>query len=169
MRDAAPVVGRGEILLRRELAAAKHVPQPEFGTQPAIALPRDPAGDEPLRVDRTPVRKARLGVEIGDLLDIGSRVDRLKQPGAAQIIGDHLRHAARDFGIARRTGDEIRDRHRDRLDVAFIDAQAKLRRSGPRKHRAGRRCRAERKQTPAREPEGPKRAVCRHNILRSQT
>ncbi len=39
--DAAPIVRRREILLAVELLAGEHVPQPEFGLQPPVALPRD--------------------------------------------------------------------------------------------------------------------------------
>ena len=63
---APPVVGRGEILLAVELLAGEHVPQPELGLQPAVALARDAAGDQRLRVDRAPVGKARHVIDVGD-------------------------------------------------------------------------------------------------------
>ena len=71
-----------------ELLAGEHVPQPEFGLEPSVALPRDAAGDQRLRVDRAPVGKARQRVGVGDLLDIGRRIDRREQAGALQIVGD---------------------------------------------------------------------------------
>ena len=55
VRDAPPVVGRGEILFAVELLAGKHIPETELGLQPSVALARDPAGDQCLRIDRAPV------------------------------------------------------------------------------------------------------------------
>ena len=123
VRDAAPVVRRGEILLAGELLAGDHVPQPELDLEPAVALARDAAGDQRLRVDRAPVGKARQRVEARDLLDVGRRIDRREQAGAAQVGGDDLRDAARGFGVARRAADEIRDRDRHRLHVALRDVE----------------------------------------------
>ena len=40
VRDAPPVVRRGEILLAGQLLAGEHVPQPELGLEPAVALAR---------------------------------------------------------------------------------------------------------------------------------
>ena len=57
--DAAPVVGGGEVLLAGELLGLEHVPQPEFGLEPAVGLARDAAGHQRLRVDGAPVGKAR--------------------------------------------------------------------------------------------------------------
>ena len=55
VRDAPPVFRRGEILLAGELLAGEDVPQPEFGLQPPVALPRHAAGHQRLRVDGLPV------------------------------------------------------------------------------------------------------------------
>src|SRR5208282_6515431 len=55
--DAAPIVGRREILLAGELLAREHVPESEFGLEAAIALAGDASGDESLCVDGAPIGK----------------------------------------------------------------------------------------------------------------
>ena len=97
--DAAPIVGRGEILLAGELLAGEHVPQPELGVQPPVALPRDAAGDERLRIDGAPVGEARHRVDAGDRFDEGGGIDRREQAAALQVRGDDLRDAARGVVI----------------------------------------------------------------------
>jgi hypothetical protein len=94
MSDAAPIVGRGEVLLAGELLAGEHVPQPELGLQPAVGLTGHSAGDQRLRVDGLPVGKARHRVDIRNPLDEGRRIDRGKQSGTLQVGGDHLRRCA---------------------------------------------------------------------------
>ncbi len=90
MGDAPIVVGRGEVLLAGLLAAAEHVPQPEFGLEAAVGLAGDAAGDERLGVDRAPVGKSRRDVGVGDLLDEGGRIDRREQAAAPKVAGDDL-------------------------------------------------------------------------------
>ena len=108
MRDPPPVVRRREILLAVELLAGEHVPQPEFRLQAAVALPRDAAGDQRLRVDRAPVGKTRHVIAIGDLLDEGGRIDRRKQPAALQIVADHARDIAPAYRLPdRKSGSAI--------------------------------------------------------------
>ena len=92
--------GRGEVLLAGELLAGAHVPQPELDLEPPVALARDAAGDQRLRVDRLPVGKARQRVEARDLLDEGRRIDRREQAGAPQVGGDDLRDAARAASVS---------------------------------------------------------------------
>ena len=72
MGDAPPDFRRGEILRAGELLRRGNVPQPEIGLQPAVALARDAAGDQRLRVDDAPIGKARQHVDVGDPLDIGA-------------------------------------------------------------------------------------------------
>ena len=48
MRDAAPVLRRGEILQAQHLAFAVDIPQAEIDAQPAVGLHRDLAGDQRL-------------------------------------------------------------------------------------------------------------------------
>ena len=123
VRDAAPIFRRGEILLARELLAGDHVPQAEFGLEPAIGLPRHPAGDQRLRVDGLPVLELRRDVDIVDALDEGRLVDRRKQARALQIVGDDLRDAIADVGVGRRARQEVGDRDRDRLKCGRVDAE----------------------------------------------
>ena len=92
--DAAPVVRRGEILLAGELLAGEHVPQPEFGLEPAVGLPRHRSGHQRLRIDGAPIGKVRHRVDAGDVLDESRRIDRREQAAALQIGGDDLRDAA---------------------------------------------------------------------------
>ena len=108
VRDAPPVVGRREVLLAVELLAGEHVPQPELGLQPPVALARDAAGDQRLRVDGAPVGKARHGVDVGDLFDEGRRIDRREQAAALQIVGDDLRDVARRYRLRPASRQEVR-------------------------------------------------------------
>ena len=124
VRDPPPDVGRGEILRAGELLVGGDVPQPEFRFQPAVALPGDAAGDQRLGVDGAPVGEARQSVDVGDPLEIGLRIDRREQAGALQVGGDDLRDVARDLAIVRGAADEVRNRDRDRLDVALGDVDA---------------------------------------------
>ena len=132
MRDTAPDVGRGEILRAGELLGGGHIPQPEFRLQPAVALARDAAGDQRLGVDGAPIGKPRQRVDVRDPLDIGRGIDRREQAGALQVGGDHLRDVARDVAVVRAAADEIRNRDRDRLDVALGDVDADDRAGGAR-------------------------------------
>ena len=55
--------------------------------------------------------KARHGVDVGDLLDVGGGIDRREQAAALQIGGDDLRHTVRRYrrsGPARRRNREWR-------------------------------------------------------------
>jgi hypothetical protein len=65
------------------------------------------------------VGELRRGVDVGDVFDIGGRIDRIEQPAALEIVGDDLRHAGADLAIPRRSRHEIRDRDRQRGEVAF--------------------------------------------------
>jgi hypothetical protein len=101
-----------------------------------VGLARQPAGDQRLRVDDTPVREARHRVGVDDLFDIGGGIDRREQAGAAQIRGDHLADAARKLAVGRAAAEKVRNRDRHRLDVAFGDLQPEHRAGGL--HHAGR-------------------------------
>ena len=166
MRNAPPVVRRGEVLLAGELLARGHVPQAELDLEPPVALARHAPGDEALRIDGLPVGETRQRIEARDLLDVGRRIDRVEQAGAAQVIGDDLRDAARGFGVAGRPADEVRDGDRDRLDIALRDVEPQLGGRRTRQQRARRgRC-TKRKHAPAREAE--RRQIFRHSVFRSQ-
>ena len=93
----------------------------------AVALPRHAAGHQRLRVDLLPAIELRRGVDVGDALDEGGLIDRREQPAALEIVGDDLRHADADLGIAWRAGDEIRDRDRKRREFALGNDDALLR------------------------------------------
>ncbi len=54
-----------------------------------------------------------------DFSMIGGLIDRREQPAALEVVGDHLRDADADFGIAGRAGDEVRDRDRYRRELAL--------------------------------------------------
>ena len=54
---------------------------------------------------------------------IGGLIDRREQPAALEIVGDDLGDADADFARRRRAADEIRNRDRQRRDVAFRDYQ----------------------------------------------
>jgi hypothetical protein len=110
-------------LLAVLLLAREHVPQPEFGAHAPVALARDAAGHQRLRVDRAPVGEARHGIRVDDILDEGGGVDRCEQAGAPQIAGDDLRDTASGLGILRRAAGEFRQRNRHRLEIAFGDLQ----------------------------------------------
>ena len=126
MGDAAPVFRRGEILLAGELLGGGDVPQPEFGFQAAVALPGHAAGDQRLGVDGLPVLELGRGVDIGDLLDEGRRVDRREQSAALEVIGDDLGDADADLGVRRRARHEVRDRDRQRRGFAAAHGNAYL-------------------------------------------
>ena len=95
------------------------VPETEFGLEAAVALPRHAAGHQRLRVDLLPAIELRRGVDVGDALDEGGLIDRREQPAALEIVGDDLRHADADLGIAWRARHEIRDRDRERNELTF--------------------------------------------------
>jgi len=125
--DAAEIVRRREVLLAGELGGAVHVPQPELGLDAAVGLAGGAPGDEGLGIDGAPIRVARLHVGVGDLLDECGLVDRGEQAAALEICRDDLRDAARGFAIGRAAGEEIRQRDRDRLDVALVEIEAQHR------------------------------------------
>ena len=111
--------------------AAEHVPQPELGLDAAVALAGDAAGDQRLGVDGAPVGKARRHVGIGDLFDEGGGIDRREQAAALEIRGDDLGNAARRFAVGRTAGEEIRQRDRQRLDIALVEVEAQHRARRP--------------------------------------
>ena len=115
-----------------ELLAGEHVPQPELGLQPAVGLAGDAAGDQRLRVDRAPVGKARHRVDVGDLLDVGRRVDRREQAERRRLVAMTCVTLRAMSRLGRRAADEIRHRDRHRLDVALrdVDAEHGARRRG---------------------------------------
>ena len=119
VRDAAPIVGRGEILLAGELLAGEHVPEPELGLQPPVALAGDASGRKRLRVDGAPVGKVRHGVNAGDFLEEGGGIDRREQAAALEVRGDDLANALRGIVVGRGTAHEIGDGYRQRLEVAL--------------------------------------------------
>jgi hypothetical protein len=92
----------------------------------------DAAGDQRLGIDLPPVGKARQGVDGDNFLDISGLIDRSEQAGAAQVRGDDLTHVAPGRRI-QSDPDEIRDRNRYRLDVAFGDVELEHRRRGLRR------------------------------------
>ena len=77
-----------------------HVPEPEFGRETSVRLAGDAPDDQRLRVDRAPVGKARRRIDVGDLLDEGGGVDGREQAAALEIVGNDLRHPAREVGVA---------------------------------------------------------------------
>ncbi len=139
VRDAPPVVRRGEVLLAGLLLAGEHVPQTELGLEPPVALPGDAAGHQRLGVDGAPVGEARHRVDVDDLFDEGGRIDRREQPAALEVGGDDLGDVARHLDVALRPADEIRHRDRHRLDIALrdVDAQNRERRAARRHQRGG--------------------------------
>ena len=76
-------------------------------------------------------------------LDEGGLIDRREQSAALEIVGDDLRHADADLAIRRRSRHEIRNRDRQRREVALgNDARV----SGPKRiadATAGKRRRAQ--------------------------
>ncbi len=130
MRDAPPVVGGGVVLLAVQLLAGEHVPQPELGLEPTLAL-GDAAGDERLRVDLPPVRKARQVIDGVDLLDVSGGIDGREEARALQIRRDDAADVAPQGRIPGRDPDEFRDRDRDRLHVALGDVELKHSVGGP--------------------------------------
>src|SRR6516164_4969736 len=121
-----PIVSRGVVLLAAQLLSREYVPQPELGLKTCVGL-RDAAGDQRLGIDLPPVGKARQGVDGDNFLDISGLIDRSEQAGAAQVRGDDLTHVAAGRRI-QSDPDEIRDRNRHRLDVAFGDVELEHRR-----------------------------------------
>ena len=119
--DAAPIVRRGEILLAGKLLAGEHVPQPEFGFQPAVALAGDAAGDERLRIDGAPIGKVRHVIDAGELLQERGGIDRQEQAGAFQVGGNDLGDADRGVVVAVGAAEEIRNGDRQRLEIALGD------------------------------------------------
>ena len=113
----------------------RHVPQAKFGLEAAVALTGGAAGDQRLSIDLTPARELRRHVDVGNAFDEGGLIDRREQSAALEVVGDDLRDAGRDLVIALRTRNEIRDRNRDRLKVAFGHGDA-----GLRERLADRRC-----------------------------
>ncbi len=93
--------------------------------------------------------KVRDRFRIGDALDEGRRIDRRKQAGAAQIVGDDAGHIARDVAIGRRPPRKSgqRDRHRLHVALRHVELEHGLRRAQTRgdQHRSG----AEREHAPA--------------------
>ena len=151
MRDAPPVVGRGGVLLAVQLLAREHVPEPELGLETALGL-GDAAGDQRLRIDLSPVGKARDGVDVRDFFEIGGLIDRGKEARALQVRRDDLAHIAPGRRVLRRHPDEIRDRDRHRLDVALGHVELEHRRRPPRRkpgERARRRAGAQHEQPAA--------------------
>ena len=112
-------------MLAGELLAGGDVPEAEFRLQPAVALPGHAAGDQRLGVDGFPVLELRRGVDVGDLFNVGSLIDRGEQSAALEVVGDDLGDADADLAIRH----EIRDRDRQRLKLGRIDAQS-LRQGG---------------------------------------
>jgi len=129
--DTPPIVRRGEILLAVQLLAAEHVPQAEFRFQPSIVLPGDRAADERLRIDDAPALKRRHRIDAGEGLCIGRRIDHVEQAAALQIGSDDLGHAICRVAVARRAGDEFRDRNGNRLEFT---AWSNRRKAGLRSH-----------------------------------
>src|SRR5690606_30116443 len=66
MRDPSPVLLVGEKLLADELLPRKSIPEPEFGTDPAIRLDRHPPCHKRLCIDHLPVLEARRHIGVGD-------------------------------------------------------------------------------------------------------
>jgi hypothetical protein len=127
VRDPAPVFRRGEILLAGELLAGVDVPEAELGLEAAVALPGHASRDQRLRADGLPALELRRGVDIGDALDEGGLIDRREQPRALEIVGDDLRHADADLGVARRARHEIRNRDRKGYEFPLRDRDPLLR------------------------------------------
>ncbi len=109
---------------------ANHVPEAELRAQPSVALPRHAAGNQRLRIDRAPVREFRRDIGIGYLFDIGGRIDRREQAGAAQVVGDDAGDVARHLGIRSGAAGEIRQGDRHRLNIALGDVEFQHRLSG---------------------------------------
>ena len=101
--DAARVRLVGEELHADQLLAGKCVPQAELGAQTSVALLRDAAGDQRLRVDDLPVLEARCGVGVGDLLDERALVDRREQAGTLQIGRDDAGDLGAHWSLARKS------------------------------------------------------------------
>lgn len=91
MGHTAPVLRLRIELLTGHLLPGERVPQPEFGAKTAIRFLGNPAGDQRLCIDDLPVLETRRGIRIGDLFDKGRLVDRGKQTGPLQVVGDDLR------------------------------------------------------------------------------
>ena len=127
----------------------EHVPQPEFGFEPAVALARDPPGRQRLRVDGAPIGKSRHGVNVGDFFKKGRRIDRREQAAALEVAGDDLRNALRGFVVAGRAAEKIRDRDRHRLDVALRDVDGDRGSTRWRERKTGQRGTAERERVAA--------------------
>ena len=161
--DAAPIVRRGEILLAGELLAGEHVPEPEFGFQSAVVLPRNGPGDERLRVDAAPIGKPRHGVDAGDRFDKRGRIDRGEQAAALQVGGDDLGDAGCGVVVALAAADEFGDGDRQRLKIALGDIEADHRCGVTRHERQTAGDGAERNRAPARQEEfGP--VAKRHDV-----
>ena len=117
-------------------------------------LARHAAGHQRLRVDGLPVLELRRDVDVDRLSMIGGLVDRREQPAALEVVGDDLRHADADLVVGRRARDEIRDRDRQRREVAFGDwrcasapgAAQRERRSRAQRRQSGNDCRRQAKQ-----------------------
>ena len=95
--------------------------------QPSVALPRHAAVHQRLRVDGLPVLEVRRVVDVDGALDEGGLIDRREQPAALEVVGDDLRHADADFAVGRRARHEVRDRDRQRREIAFGNDDALLR------------------------------------------
>jgi len=110
-------------LLAIELHAPERVPQAELGLQPAVGLARDAA------VTSAWALMARQSGKRGDTSILTIRSMKAagsigaNQTAAPQIGVDDLADIARILAIARRAGDEIRQRDRQRLHIALRDVE----------------------------------------------
>ncbi len=95
VRDAARIVGVGDILLACDLRARR--PRPRGGTRSAAARRRPPAapGDDELRIDRLPAVELRRWSGLADRCGKRRGIDRREKDRALEIIGDDRRSDVR--------------------------------------------------------------------------
>ena len=123
VRDAPPVVRRGEILLAVSCwpANTSHSRNSAF-SRPSPWRVMRPVTSACALIARQSGKRGTLSMLVIFSM-IGRRIDRREQAAALQIVGDDLRDVARGVGIARRAADEIRHRDRHRLHIALRDVE----------------------------------------------
>ena len=104
---AAPRVGAiGRVLLAGDLLAGRRVPKPEL-RRGVTAVARDAAGQNELRIHGLPGIDIWADVGIGNGFRKTRRIERLKENGMGEIVGDDRA----DLGFRAVAGER---RHRDR-------------------------------------------------------
>ena len=124
--DGAPRLTCAAELQPHQTLLGEHVPKAELDHETARIAGHHAAGHQRLGVDDAPIRKARPDRHRDRLRDEGSRLDRLEQAGALQVVGDDVGDISPHLRVRPGLVGAVVDRDGERLHVAARDVHPEL-------------------------------------------